>query len=433
MDRNDLTRRIKNAKEKLAPKLKEYEDLVKEATDDKGVQQPFTAEQFEKHKKLGDAINALNAEILGAQAALRGLELANESDERTAEELGLSGASKLPQASDAYRDAFHLVAAGGFSAAAVQEIFARPEFRNLSTVSPSTGGVLIPTELEKKILFEAFSESPLLTISNVRMTNSIHSQVPFMGTIGVLAPRKEVEPYLKTEPALSVKSVDIYNYGGMFAVSQELMDDAEGLDAAFQTVWGESFAETVEEYGWKGPNGQTAFVDMADNAATVTLSGRVCPGILPLGTGIIPAVTNSSTSTTTADDVVKLKQTVKPSARVNGVYVFSGDFETKLLLLKDTTGVPLWRPSLVAGQPAMLNGSSYYVSDRLDAVAASKTPALFGNFKKAHEIVIRRGLTVSRSEHFYFGNGAIAIRGDARWGATVKYKNLIARLNTPAS
>ena len=54
------------------------------------------------------------------------------------------------------------------------------------------------------------------------MTTTLHSQIPFMGEIGVLAPRKEAEAYAGYDPSLSAKQIDIYNYGGLFRVSQEL-------------------------------------------------------------------------------------------------------------------------------------------------------------------------------------------------------------------
>lgn len=311
--------------------------------------------------------------------------------------------------------------------------FDADSLRNLSTLTGPQGGVLIPTVLEKAILLEAFSQSPLLVMSTVQMTTILKSQIPFMGPIGLLAPRREMEVYLKTEPALSVKSVDIFNFGGMFPISQELMADAEGLDSAFVQVWAEALAETVEEYGLKGTSGTTAFFDQAGSAATVTLAGRVPPGILSNGSTIVPIHVNSSATAITADDIINLKQKVKPSARQGGSYLISSDFETKALLLKDTTGAPLWRQNLILGQPSLLNGSEYRVSDRMDAVTASKTPALFGDFKRGHQIVIRKGLTIETSGHYLFGNGAVAVKGDVRMGALVKYANLLARLNTPAS
>jgi len=431
MDRNDILRSIENHKSALGPKLKAYEDLTN-ATKGKGEggkDRPFTAEEWAQHEAIGRDINQLNQAIATDRSALKALNMSEISDDETASSLGLSDRSKLPTATDEYMDNFLQFARGGFDQRAV----APDVYKNLTTVSPSTGGVLIPTVLETAIMMEALSQSPLFSISNVTFTSSIHTQIPFISSIGVLAPRKEAEAYLKTEPTLSAKTIDIFNYGGMFPISQELMEDADGLDAAFRTVWAEAFAETIEEYGWKGTGGQTAFVDQAGGAAAVTLAGRVCPGILTLANNVVPAVVNSAAAAITADDIIKLKQAVKPAARRDGVYAISSDFETKALLLKDSTGQPLWRPNLIVGQPATLNGSAYHVSDRLDAVAASKTPALFGSFKRGHEIKIRKGLTVKKSEHYLFGNGMVAVAADVRWGAIVRFANYIARLNTPAA
>lgn len=430
MDRNDILRSIENHKSGLAPLLSAYEDLTK-ATKGKGEggkDRPFTAEEWTQHEALGRDINQINQAIATDRAMLKALNLSEASDDETADKLGLSDRSKLPMATDEYMDNFLKFAQAGFDDKGSRELY-----QNLTTVAPSTGGVLIPTVLETKILMEVGAQSPLFEISDVTFTSSIHTQIPFIGSIGVLAPRKEAEAYLKTEPALSVKAVDIFNYGGMFPVSQELMEDADGLDAAFRMVWAEAFAETIEEYGWKGTGGQTAFFDQAGAAAVVDLAGRVCPGILTLATTVTPEVAAAAAATTSADDVIKLKQAVKPAARRNGVYAISGSFETNCLLLKDSTGQPIWRPNLIAGQPSTLNGSPYHVSDRLAAVAASAIPAFYGDFKRGHEIKIRKGLTVKKSEHYLFGNGMIAIAADVRWGASVRFKNYIARLKQPAA
>lgn len=429
MDRNDILRSIENHKSGLAPLLSAYEDLTK-ATKGKGEggkDRPFTAEEWSTHEALGRDINQLNQAIATDRAMLKALNLSEASDDDTASKLGLSDRSKLPAATDEYMDNFLKFAQGGFDHRAV----AHDVYQNLTTVAPSTGGVLIPTIIEQNILMEALSQSPLMSISDVTFTSSLHTQVPFIGSIGVLAPRKEAEAYLKTEPTLSVKSIDIYNYGGMFPVSQEMMADADGLESAFKMVWAEAFAETVEEYGLKGTAGFTAFIDQAGAAAPVTLAGRVCPGILSQGAGIVPVVVAAAAGSTSADDVIKLKQGVKPVARRDGRYLISNEFETNCLLLKDTTGQPIWRPNLIAGQPSTLNGSPYDVTDRLGAVATGLTPALYGNFKRGHEIKIRKGLTVKKSEHYLFGNGMIAVAADVRWGAMIRFAKYIARLNQP--
>lgn len=427
MDRNDILRSIENRKAEVTPILGEYQALITatKGTGEGGKDRAFTAEETAKHVALGTRINAINQGIATDKGMLRALDLSNEADDKTASELGLSGRNKLPQASDEYFESFHAFARNGFDARRIDP----DQFKALTTVSPSTGGVLIPTVIEQGILLEAMKLCPLLRISNVQMTSTVKSQIPFMGELGVLAPRKEAEDYAGYDPALSAKTLDIFNYGGLFPVSQELMEDAEGLEAGFTEIWGRAYAETIEEYGIKGTTGQTAFTDQAGGALTVTLSGRVCPGLRSASGTAIPVVVAAAAAAVAYDDIVKLKQAVDPTYRNGATYLISSDFETKTLLLKDTTGRPIWMPSMMAGQPSMLNGSPYEVSSKLAAATAGLNPAFCGNFGLGHRIAIRKGLTIETSGHYLFGNGMIAVKGDVRWGAMVKYNAAIARLN----
>ena len=431
MDRNDLLRAISNCKTELQPKLADYKKITDGATDKDGKVRAFTAEEWAKHEGLAGEINNLNNQLQAHTSALRALDLSNAADDKTASDLGLSGREKLVQASEEHYERFQNFIRLGATDEARNIAF--KDYSNLSTVAPSTGGVIIPTKLETQIFTEAFALSALLDLADVSFTSSVKEQVPFIGAIGLAAPRKEMEAYMVSDPALSLKSIDMFNFGFLFPVSQELMADAEGLDAAFSTVAGDCYAQTIEEYGLKGTGGNTAFVDQAGNAATVTLAGRVGPGILQANSTVLPIVTAATATGVDAADIIKLKQAVHASVRDGGTYLISSDFESKALLLKDTTGRPLWMPNLIVGQPSTLNGSPYRVSGRMDAVAASKTPAIFGNFKRGYQIKIRKGLTMARSEHFYFGNGAIAIKGDFRFGSLLKYNAYLARLNTPAS
>ena len=427
MDRNDILRSIDNRKAEVTPILGEYEALIKstKGTGEGGKDRAFTAEETAKHVALGGRINAINQGLATDKGMLRALDLSNEADDKTASDLGLSGRNKLPQASDEYFDSFHAFARSGFDARSVDP----DKFKALTTVSPSTGGVLIPTVIETGILLEAAKLCPLLRISGVQMTTTLKSQIPFMGELGVLAPRKEAEAYAGYDPVLSAKTLDIFNYGGLFPVSQELMEDAEGLEGGFREIWGRAYAETIEEYGIKGTTGQTAFTDQAGGALTVTLAGRVCPGLRAASGTAIPVVVALAAAAVAYDDVVKLKQAVDATYRSGVVYYISADFESKALLLKDTTGRPIWTPSMIAGQSATLNGSPYEVSSKLAAATTGLNPAFCGNFAMGHRIAIRKGLTIGTSGHYLFGNGMIAVKGDVRWGAMVKYNAAIARLN----
>lgn len=434
MDPQDLLRIINSSKEALGPKLKAYDDLVKAAVDSDGKPRAFTGEEFTAHENIGKEINALNSQIVTAQSALKATRLIEATDDRTAEQLGLAGREKLPHAQDSYREDFlAFVKAGAKDTSKLEAHFAGTEFLNITGTSPSTGSVLVPRVLERNILQEAAKNSPLLMISNVRNISSRANQIPFISDIGVMGPRAEAEAYVLTDPAIEGKNLDIFNFGALIPVSLELLEDAEELERSFASVWGRALADTVEEYGLLGAGGQTAFKNLAGADVTLTITGKVPPGILTLGSGTVPSIAAAAVAAIGYDDIVKVKQGVNASARRQGVYFLGNDAETRCLLLKDTTGRPLWMPSLVAGQPASLNGSAYYVSDRIAAAGASAVSMLFGDFAGAHQIAIKKGLTIKRSDHFYFGNNMVAFAGDVRMGALVGRKLAIAKLTHPAS
>lgn len=427
MDRNDLLRKIANLKAELGPVLASYKSLTDAAVDAAGKPRAFTAEEFSNHEKIAGEINALNSQLATAQNALKSLTLVEEDDARTASELRLSDRHKPLQATDEYFDAFQDWASTGFDPKSLE--IDRDRFKALTTVSPSTGGVLIPTVIEKGIMMEALSLSPLLSLSRVSFTKSTSSQQPFGSRLGLLGPRKEAEAYVLVDPTITQKQIDIYNFGAIMAVSQELFDDAEGLSQYFTEVFGEAYAETIEEYGWKGTAGTTGFTNQAGSGVTITLAGRVPPGIRSENSTAVPVVTAGHATNVAWTDVMKLKQAVHPAYRSSGSFVISSDFESKVLLLAGTDGRPLWQPNIAIGTPATLFGSPYYVSDRLANATTGLNPAFYGDFKRGHEIRIRKGLTVKRSDHFFFGNGMIALAADVRWGAKVKLNAAIARLN----
>ena len=64
-------------------------------------------------------------------------------------------------------------------------------------------------------------------------------------------------------------------------------------------------------------------------------------------------------------------------------YLVSRSLEKTMRGFKDSQNRPLWRPSIRMGLPNEYNGYPYRKSQQLEAVAAGKTPALFGNFSFA--------------------------------------------------
>lgn len=109
--------------------------------------------------------------------------------------------------------------------------------------------------------------------------------------------------------------------------------------------------------------------------------------------GIVTAATagvtaTSLTATVTYDFLMDLIHSVDPSYRENGKFMFhDGGLKmlkkTKVLQYSgDTSGIPLWQPSLVAGAPNTIAGYPYVVNQSMTTPATTVKSILFGDFSK---------------------------------------------------
>jgi HK97 family phage major capsid protein len=100
------------------------------------------------------------------------------------------------------------------------------------------------------------------------------------------------------------------------------------------------------------------------------------------------SITFSGTATVTYDNIVDLIHSVDPAYRVNGRFMFHDGALKMMKKVKvlqysgDTTGVPLWQPSLVAGQPDLIHGYPYIINQSMTTPATGVKSILFGDFSK---------------------------------------------------
>jgi HK97 family phage major capsid protein len=100
------------------------------------------------------------------------------------------------------------------------------------------------------------------------------------------------------------------------------------------------------------------------------------------------SVTFSGTATVSYDNIIDLIHSVDPAYRNNGKFMFHDGAlkmlkKTKVLQYSgDTTGVPLWQPSLTVGQPDMIHGYPYVVNQSMTTPATGVKSILFGDFSK---------------------------------------------------
>lgn len=118
------------------------------------------------------------------------------------------------------------------------------------------------------------------------------------------------------------------------------------------------------------------------NTHFTTGAGTTVPdGVIPKSaTGKTGAT--GQTLTVLYDDLVDLKHSVNRAYRANAKYMMNDLSVSIVSKLKDTTGRPIWVPSMVEGAPDMLNGHAVVINDDVAVMAASAKSIAFGDFSK---------------------------------------------------
>jgi len=118
--------------------------------------------------------------------------------------------------------------------------------------------------------------------------------------------------------------------------------------------------------------------------------------------GVIPKSATGKTGTTGQtltviyDDLIDLKHSVNRAYRSNARYMMNDLSVAVVSKLKDTTGRPIWVPSVIAGAPDTLCGFPVAINDDVAVMAANAKSIAFGDFSKytirdvANTTVIKR-------------------------------------------
>jgi len=92
--------------------------------------------------------------------------------------------------------------------------------------------------------------------------------------------------------------------------------------------------------------------------------------------------TTGQTLTVTYDDLVDLKHSVNRAYRANAKYMMNDLSVAVVSKLKDTTGRPIWVPSITEGAPDMLNGHAVAINDDVAVMAANAKSIAFGDLSQ---------------------------------------------------
>lgn len=259
---------------------------------------------------------------------------------------------------------------------------------SLSVGSDPDGGYLVPFELDPTVDRIASVQGGLAAIANSRIIKGdrykklISQGGATSGWVGEGESRASTSTPRLSE--IEIVPGEVYVNA---PATQQVLDDGD-----------------VE--GWLREEVMIQF-DEAENAAFVTGDGIKKPrGLMDYtivanasyawgSVGYIATGGASDFAATTPDNALQdmisaLKQKYRPNARWIGNRGTVG----KVRKFKDTTGQPLWQPSLQLGQPATLLGYPVTEDDNFADVGSNSYPLAFGDFKQAYTIPRKAGLTV---------------------------------------
>lgn len=219
-------------------------------------------------------------------------------------------------------------------------------------------GAIIPTTIAREIIRKLYDICPILEKSqkfNVKGTLEIpyYDETTQAVTVGWA---NEFEELTSNVGKFTNITLTGYLAGALSLVSKSLINNSE-----FDVV---GLVVDYVAYSWKR---------WLEN---VMLNGS---GSVPGLTGVTQGITAASTTAITADEVIRLKDTVKDMFQDKAIWIMHPNTRTALRLLKDQVGRYLLQDDISAPFGATLLGKPIYVSDNMPEMASGAKAIYYGD------------------------------------------------------
>jgi len=294
------------------------------------------------------------------------------------------------------------------------------QFRTLSKATSGAGGATVPTSFYDQLIAHLIEVSGVLqTNPTVLNTNSGEPlQIPKTTTHSTAASAAEAAALPTADPVFSLVTLGSYKFGWSGRLSRELVDDTgvdlEGyLSMAAGRALGNKFgADLVTGTGTAQPTG---FMTSATIGVTGTTTGQ----------GGAPQY---------VDLVDLMYSVISPYRSSRSCYWIMKDATVgSLRKLRDTTGQPIWQPSMQMGVPDLLLGKPIVTDPFMPAVATGALSVAFGDFSQFFVRMVG-GVRFERSDDVLFESDMIAYRAVLRGdGALVDLTGAIKQYKGPAT
>lgn len=226
-------------------------------------------------------------------------------------------------------------------------------------LTKSDNGAVIPTTIAQKIIKRVYDVAPVLEKSTKYNVKG-NLQIPYYddetSTLKV-AYQDEFKPLTSSNGTFKSITLTGFLAGALSKVSNSLINNAQFDIVNFVvTEMGDSIARFIEHELLQGTEGKVTGLSTVKNTTTT-----------------------ASETAITADEVIKLKDSIKDAFQNNAIFIMSNETRTALRLLKDSTGRYLLNDDVTAPFGTTLLGKPVFVSDNMDDIAAGKTVIYYGD------------------------------------------------------
>lgn len=226
-------------------------------------------------------------------------------------------------------------------------------------LTKTDNGSVIPTTIAQQIIKKVYDVSPVLQRSQKYNVKG-KLQIPYYDTTDggiTVAYAEEFKPLTSSNGKFKNIQLDDFLAGALSKISNSLINNAQFDIVSFVVnQMGEDIARFIE------------------HELLVGTSQKVT-GLSTMQTKVTAAAANAIT----ADEVVKLKDSIKDVYQNNAIWIMSPATRTALRLLKGSDGHYMLQDDITAEFGSTLLGKPVFVSDNMPEIGASAAPIYYGD------------------------------------------------------
>lgn len=146
-----------------------------------------------------------------------------------------------------------------------------------------------------------------------------------------------------------------------------------------------------------------------------------------LAGGVTLGVTASAQTAVTADEIIRLHDSIKDDFQSGAIWIMSPKTRTALRTLKSSTGYYLLNDDISSPFGSTLLGKPIYVSDAMEDMAAGKIAIYYGDMKGL-ATKLTNGMSIEVLRERFATQYAVGVVGHIEFDAAVEDAQSIAKL-----